>query len=310
MNALVQNADSERVDLSLCVHTTLRHEEYLRYDERLVAIARERLTGIDDLRNAGLIKSYDFGTTVAMYERVGDVTAAEVNMDGRTDAQNDRVSYDEVGVPIPIIQKRWKLGKRQIAASRTRGAPLPTDIMEASARAVIDTCEGMLFNGLPGFTFDGKSIYGYTTHPNRNTVALAGSWAGDNVGTVQADTVAMLKAAYDDNMFGPFTMYVAKDIWANIQRDYNDNKGDKTHLERILAYSDIATVRPGDMLADGNVLLVQLSSNVVDLAVAQDMVNVQWEEHPMDTSFMIYAAMVPRIKADKEGRCGVIHGSA
>ena len=309
MNALVQNADAPRFDLSLLVHSTLRHEEYVKYDERLVAIARERLTGIGDLQSAGLVVDYGFGTEVAMYERVGDTTAAEVNMDGRTDASNDRVTYDEIGVPLPIIQKRWSLGKRQIESSRMRGAPLPTDIMEASVRAVSDTIEGMLFNGLSGFTFDGKSIYGYTTHPDRNTITLSGAWTGASVATIQADTVAMLKAAYADNMFGPFTMYVAKDIWANIQRDYSDEKGDRTHLERILAYSDIAAVRPGDMLASGNVVLVQLSSNCVDLAVAQDMRNVQWEEHPMSTDFMIYAAMAPRIKSDKEGRCGVIHAS-
>lgn len=302
------SVNREQTNVELMVHSTLRHEEYLRYDERLTQLARERLTLADDLRSAGLVVPLGFGTTMSAWERIGDVIEAEVNMDGRTEASKDRVTFDEDSVPIPVISRRWGLAARQIEASRTRGEPLPMSIMEASTRAVMDTIESMIAKGLPNFSFQGKQVYGYTNFPARNTLSLAGSWATSG-STIKADTIKMLQAAYNDNFFGPFTMYVAKDIWANIQDDYSSEKGDRTHMERITAFSDISRVRPADMLPAGNVVLVQLTSDVIDIAVSQDIVNIQWEVMPMSTEYMIYAAMATRLKSDKDGRCGIVHAT-
>jgi hypothetical protein len=43
--------------------------------------------------------------------------------------------------------------------------------------------------------------------------------------------------------------------------------------------------------------------------VAQDIRQLQWSQHPLETDFMIFAAMAPRIKADRDGNCGIVHGS-
>ena len=37
--------------------------------------------------------------------------------------------------------------------------------------------------------------------------------------------------------------------------------------------------------------------------------NIEWQSNPMQSIFKVYTAMAPRIKADKNGSCGVIHGS-
>ena len=308
-NADNVNVNMDRTAIELKVHSTLRHEEFLRYDERLTQLARERLTLAEDIRSAGLVVPVGMGVIMSAWERVGDVIKAEVNMDGRTEASKDRVTYDEDSVPIPVISRRWSLGMRQIEASRTRGEPLPMTIMEASSRAVMDEIESMVANGIPDFSFQGKSVYGYTNFPARNTVTLASSWATSG-STIKSDTINMLNAAYGDNFFGPFTVYVAKDIWANIQDDYSTEKGDRTHMERITAFADITRVRPADSFPNGTVVLVQLTSDVVDMAVAQDIVNIQWEEMPMSTDYMVYAAMATRLKSDKEGRCGIVHATA
>lgn len=309
----VNDASMVGVDVTsgIITNATLRHEEHVRYDDKLVMVARQRLNGIADLQRAGLVVPLGgLGVMLSMYERAGDMTAAAVNMDGMTDSQKDRLTFDEVGVPIPIFHKDWSLNKRQLEASRTRGEPLSTTQVAISTRIVADSLEDCLFNGLPSLVVDGKTIYGYTTHPDRNTVTLSGSgWATATGRDIIGDTKNMLQAAYDDNKFGPFVMYVAKDIWAEIQMDYNDNKGDKTYKERIESFSDISEVKAGDSLPAGHVVLVQMTEDVVDLAVAQDIVNLEWQTNPMQSLFKVYGAMAPRVKADKNGSCGIVHGS-
>lgn len=290
---------------------TLRHEEHLKFDDKLVMIARQRLNGIADLRASGLVVPLGgLGVMLSMYERVGDMTAANVSMDGVTAGEKDRVTFDKKGVPIPIFHKDWSLNRRQLEASRSRGEPLSTTQMAIATRIVADGIENCLFNGMPNLQLDGHTIYGYTTHPDRNVVTLSGSgWAVATGRDVIGDTKNMLNAAYSDNKFGPFVMYVAKDIWAEIQMDYNENKGDKTYKERIEAFADISQVKAGDSLADGQVLLVQMTEDVVDLAVAQDIVNVEWQTNPMQSQFKVYGAMAPRIKSDRNGSSGIVHGS-
>ena len=160
--------------------------------------------------------------------------------------------------------KDWSLNRRQLEASRTRGEPLSTSQIAIATRIVADSLEDALFNGVTNLVVDGRQIYGYTNHPGRNTVSLSGSgWATVAGRDIIGDTKNMLQAAYDDNRFGPFTMYVAKDIWAEIQMDYSTEKGDATFMERILAFSDISSVKAGDSLPEGNVVLVQMTEDVV-----------------------------------------------
>ena len=313
VGTFAQQASAVGVNLEtgVTINATLRHEEHLRYDDKLVKIARQRLNGIADLQRMGLVMPVGgLGVTLSMYERAGDMTAAAINMDGMTDTEKDRLTFDEIGVPIPIFHKDWSLNKRQLEASRTRGEPLSTSQIAIATRLVADSLENALFNGVPNLIVDNRQIYGYTNHPNRNTVSLAGSgWTTSTGRDIIGDTKNMLQAAYNDNMFGMFMMYVAKDIWAEIQLDYNDDKGDKTFKERIESFADISEVKAGDSLPNGNVVLVQMTEDVVDLAVAQDIVNIEWMNNPMQTQFKVYGALAPRVKADKDGRCGVVHAS-
>lgn len=313
-NAFITQANAAGADVlagGVQVNATLRHEEHLMYDQELIMVARERLNGIADLRAMGLVMNLGgLGTMLSMYERSGDMTAAAINMDAVTPSEKDRVSFDQVGVPIPIISKDWSLNKRQLEASRKRGEALSTTQVGIASRIVYDTLEDSLFNGMADLQFDNRSVYGYCTHPQRNTVTLSGTgWANVAGRDIIGDTKNMIAAMYAANRFGPFTMYVAKDIWAEIQMDYNDEKGDKTFKERIEAFADISMVKAGDSLKDGNIVLVELKRDVVDLGLGQDIRNLEWQTDPMQSQFKVYMAAAPRVKADKNGSCGIVHAT-
>ena len=289
---------------------TLRHDEWAEWDTALVDVARERLNAVADLRSRGLVTNLrGLGTTKSFYEQSSDMLAAEVSLDGETKSNADRLTFSEVGVPVPLFHKDFRIGLRQLEASRTRGEPLSTTQVRVATRLVSDALESAVFNGVPGLTVDGMKLYGYTTHPDRNTVSLAGSgWATESGRDVTGDVSKLLAAAYADNYFGPFYLYVAKNVWAAIQGDYAAEKTG-TFMQRIEQYSDIMAVKAGDFLPASNVVLVQMTSDVVDIAVGQDIVAVESDYTRFHTDFKVFAAMAPRIKSDANGNSGVVHGS-
>ena len=289
-------------------NATLRHEEWKMYDTELLKIARQRLTITQDLKNRGLVKNLGgIGTILSMWERSGDMQDATISLDGKTKGLNDRVTFDQVGVPVPVVSADWEVDARHLEASRKLGEPLDTTQMQIATRRVADRIEQMIIEGVPGLTVAGQQIYGYTTHPNRNTGTISSGWQTANGLQIVSNVKDMLQQAYDQNYFGPFVLYVAKDIWANIQTDYSAEKGDNTIKDRIEAFVDIDMVMPGDSLASGTVVMVQLTSDVVDLAIGQDLRNIQWSTEPMATKYKIFSVLAPRVKAEKDGRCGVVH---
>jgi hypothetical protein len=56
------------------------------------------------------------------------------------------------------------------------------------------------------------------------------------------------------------------------------------------------------------VLLVQLTSDVVDLPVGQDITTVEWDtKGGLQMHFKVMAAMAPRMKSDANGNTGIVH---
>lgn len=289
---------------------TLRKDEFLMLDEAVIKIAEERLIGVADLMGRGLTTnlSNGLGTTVFQWETQSGMTAAELNMDGVTAGEGDRVTYNLNSMPLPIIHKDFFITRRALEASRTRGEPLDVSNAEAAARQVAELAEDLLFNGA-SLTFGGGSLQGYRTATNRNTVTLTQNW-DDSAKTGEemlADVISMISAANADFMFGPYMLYVPGLYWTQLQEDFKANS-DRTILERIRAVAGIIDVKPADALPPNNVLLVQMSTDVVKEVVGLQPTVVQWEAHGgMRINFKVMAIMVPRIASDANSRSGIVH---
>ena len=287
---------------------TLSHEDYIKWDTKMVDVARRRLNVVQDFATYGLVdNNYDLGDIVAKYEKLSNMTSANISMDGVTAPERDRLVFTEAGVPIPIFHKGFQLNERQILASQRKpGQNLPTTQLTTTTRLVAEQVDNMFWNGVPSIVEDSTQVYGFTNHPNRITKTASATW--NTTGTPIADVEDMLRLAYADNFFGPFVLYVSKDRWSTIQGDYSSEKGDRTYKERIEAFSDIESVRPGDGLADGTCVLVQMTEENVELKVAQDFVNFeQPQTNVMQHDFAVMAAMAVCLKATSENKLGVVH---
>jgi uncharacterized linocin/CFP29 family protein len=291
---------------SLRTNALLRHEEWLELDRAVVDVARQTLVGIADLRQYGLVQPLGgLGTLLSGYEQMSDMTDANVDMSGVVPGEEDRDGFNMVSVPVPITHKDFRINIRTLEASRRLGDGLDVTQAQVATRKVSEMLESMLFNGST-IKVNANSIYGYTTHPSRNTGSATGDFG--TISNIYSTVLAMMNALMQDGYYGPYGFYASPNQYADMLQVYSDGSG-QSALQRILAnLPQVKFIKPAIKLADGALVMPQLSRDVVDIAVAQDIVNVQWsEEGGMTSRFKVMAAMAPRIKSDAEGHSGIAH---
>lgn len=289
----------------------LRKDEWKRYDDKVIEIARQRLVGVGDLISRGLSFPIEnaLGVTQIEWEGMTDMTDPEISMSGVTEGERDRLTFALHSVPLPIVHKDFRLNVRHLEASRRLGQSLDTTQAAMSTRLVSEKLESILFNGAPSTVVLGSTIYGYTTAPNRNTGTLAASWeTGTTTGTsILDDTIAMITALQADHMYGPYGFYVTVAAYNHLLEDFKASS-DKSILSRLLEIPDVEFVKPSSNLATGAVVAVQFTSDVVDLVDGMQPQMVQWEEQGgMVQLFKVMAIMVPRVKSTESGQSGIAH---
>ncbi len=286
-------------------NTVLRKDEWKELDERVVEVARMRLNGIQDLRAAGLVLPLGgLGTTITEYEKMSFMEDAEVTMDLEAQVDEDRVEYTLISLPVPVFQKNFRLSLRVMEASRRLGRSLDTSMAEVAARLVIEQAESALFGGVSTINVNNQAVLGYTTETNRNT-GSSSDWG--TVGNIQTAALAMVAAAEADNYFGPYIMYAAKTQYGQTRINISTDN-EKTAMGRMLdAIPTITALKPADRLTDGVIVLVQMTRDVVDMAVGADIQTIEWNPTPFTAMFKVFMAYTPRPKSNEDGGSGIVH---
>ena len=298
---------------SLVTNATLRKDEWKQYDEAALQMSTERLVGISDLLSRGLTYniSNGLGTTVLEYEDVSDLQAAQMSMDAVTRGTNDRPEFDINYLPLPIIHKDFQSNIRVLNASRTTGQPLDTTTAGLAGRKVAELLEQYLFQGASTYTYGGGTLYGYMDSPTRNTGSLTANWddsaaTGD---TILTDVRAMKQALIDAKHYGPYVLYIPTNFETAIDDDFKANS-DKTIRQRLLEINGISDVKVADKLTDDNVIMVQMTSDVVRLVVGLPVTTVEWQtEGGMIFHYKVMTIQVPQVRADQDDNSGIAHWS-
>jgi uncharacterized linocin/CFP29 family protein len=290
---------------------TLRYDEWKDIDRSVVQVARQRLVGIGNLISRGFVHNLgSIGNTISLWQRGSDITGAQVNMSGVARGDRDSPEFDTAAVPVPVVFKDFEINMRRLASSRLMGESLDTTMSDLASKVVAETSEDMLFAGR-AIQVDGATIYGYANHPDRNTVALSVQWTNalKTGPQILADVQAMLALLRADLRFGPYTLYIPAGYEGKLDDDFNPGTSDtRTIRQRILALEGIAEIKVADRLAAHNVLCVEMSKEVADIAIAQDITTVQWQTMgQLQESYKVMAVWAPRVKSDFEGRSGIAH---
>jgi len=264
---------------------------------------------VDDLISRGLTYNLPnaLGTTRIEWEQISDFTDAEISMSGVKEGEADRPGFNLTSMPIPIIHKDFHINIRALETSRRFGQPLDTTMAGLATRKVAEKIESILFNGVSVASTNG-TIYGYLNAPNANTGSLTtGGWdAVAATGTlIVQDVLAMMAALQADHMYGPYGIYVPLSYWSKLSDDYKANS-DRTTLERIMAIPGISFIKVSENLTPDVAIMVQLTSDVVQMVVGMQPTLIEWESHGgMVSNFKVMAIMVPRFRNDYLNQSGI-----
>lgn len=299
-------------------NAVLRRDEWKALDAAIMEPSRYRLGGVDDLISKGLVYNLGngLGTTVLEWHDVSEAAEAELTMDALSRGKGDRVVYQHNYLPIPIIHVDYEINARLLEVSRRMGNPLDTTMAERAARRILEKMENMLFTDTT-YSFgetDSRSrnrIYSYINFPDRNTLSIGTHWDDltTNIGTTIVGQVLEMKQMSMDNYhYGPWQLYIPSKYETLIDKDYDTTTPGTTIRERIMKISGISNIKVVDTLPADNVLLVQMTPDVVRLVRGMGMQNVQWaEEGNMVTKFKVMTIQVPQIRSDQNGKCGIVH---
>jgi uncharacterized linocin/CFP29 family protein len=292
---------------------TLRHEEWKVFDDALVQEATIRLVAVGDLIAGGLVRpvANSLGKMVFGYEQETLFDAATTSLDGRSRTPDDRVEFQLKQLPLPITHKDFNLNLRQLSASREKGEALDTTAVRQAGRVCAEQLEYMLFRGGP--TFGGMAIYGYTTHPDRNTHAFDSGKSWDDASKTGAsfvlDVLQMISIAQGDRFFGPYTIYVPTIAGVNLSADYNPGTANtQTIKERLLKIEGLSAIRVADQMVPAQVVMKQDTIDVAAWVQGEPLQTVQWDEDGgFDINFKAFAIGVPLIRSTASGKSGVVH---
>jgi len=295
--------------------TTLRQYDWKIMDKAIVKAATPRLKAVADLRAQGLTYNIPNGMskTVLETETVSDLNDAQITMDALQKGPADRPVFEVSALPLPIIHYDFHYSARQIEASRNGGSPLDTTTAELAGRKVAEMAEKLLLGkATPAtYTFGGGSITGYTNFGSVMTKTITSpatsGWVGS---TIVTEVLAARQQSYNAYHYGPFMLYTGPSWDAYLDQDYSSSKGDNTVRERLAKISGIMGVKTLDYLSGYEMLLVQMTSNIVRSVEGMDITTVQWSsDGGFQINFKVMAIIVPQLRADQNSRTGIVYMS-
>lgn len=292
---------------------TLRRDEWKQLDDAILAASRYRLGGIDDLVSNGLTFNLGnaMGTTVLEYHDINDAMEANLSMDGATRGLGDRVVYGTNYLPIPIIHVDFEINLRVLEASRRGGSPLDTTSIEMATRRVYEKLESMLFTDTT-YSFGTGTIYSYLNQTYRNQVTLSLAWdnASKTGAQILADVLNMKQASIDAKHYGPWMLYIPTAYEKKLDDDYSTSYP-KSIRQRILEISGIKGIKTIDTLTADNVLMVQMTSDVVRLVRGMGVQAIEWQtEGKFVTKYKVITIQVPQVRSDQSHNSGIVHLAA
>lgn len=299
----------------MVVNSLLREDEWQEVDRAVLEAARYPLKFVNMLRSRGLTQPLGgLGTLSSAWYASSAVTAAQVNMTGRSIAERDLPDLKQVGVPVPVIFKDFVVGERMLLASRNQGDGIDVTAAAETSRVVAEQIENIFINGA-GVTLNGMNLFGVRNHPNRNTdtVTNYGGGAWSTITNIVPSVNGMINAAMNTGKhYGPYTLFLSTTQYNLAGNSYFTDGSGQTPLDRLRNLATIEAVEhlPVDVLPAGEILMIEMSRGVIDAGIALDLQVREWASGDgLESHFKIMAVMTPRVKARYDNKSGIVHAT-
>lgn len=299
----------------------LPERSQLLLDRAVVAVGTDRLQLTKDVMDAGLTFNLSDPLSVTQIEwnasnKVGNARRV---MSPETRGENYKPDLLPFRLPIYLTISQFELDIRTLRMSERVGLPLDTANIMSGTRAVNENIEDAFINGAT--TLDGQDLKvagysapGIATLSTAETQALTlAAWTTAPVGaTVYAQTQLMINKLIANKKFGPYRLYVGTAVGSAMDADYDTVSASRglTIRERLLKIPALQAVVTVDFMPATKVVLVQMTSDVLDVVVGQPPTIIPWTSASGFTFYnMIMAIMVPRVKQDYNGKTGICIGT-
>lgn len=312
--------------------TSLRIRDWIQMQSAVEMAARARLRAWGDLASSSTVGGFNAMAKMTYeYEAMNDPGFANVDMDGITSGQQDSPLFKLRSIPLPITHSDFSFSERRLMISENSDTPLDTVMFEAAGRRIAETVEQTLIGTLTGpiagyqsagygahDSTTGSQVYGYTNYPYRLTKTNVTTPTGSNPNATVADVLAMRNQLYAVNRYGPYMLYHSTDWDLYMDNDYAFTNGSNwasdpttTLRDRLRRIEGIQDVRRLDYLTSTfTFLMVQLSSDTAQAIVGMSPQVVQWDSKGgMQKNFKVMAILVPLLKADYTGSCGILQAT-
>lgn len=319
-------------------NTTLRKEEWIHIDQKVLMANRTPLIAWKDLAAAATVSGFDgMSHTTYEYEAMSDPGEAMISMSGLVDGRNLAPDFGLSSIPIPIIHVDWYLDLRRLNVSRNRGTPLNTTLGDAAGARIGEAVEDMVIGRRVGPQFGtvttgptahrdsstvGSKIWGYTNFPMRQTKTDLTVPTGSNPQATLDDVLEMRDMLYEQDFSGPFMVYHSTD-WDRYMDDDHGQIGtgssygfapSKSLRQRLKEIDNIADVRRLPRLkASTNpftLIMIQLTPQVAEAVNAAQIRTQQWEtKGGWQLNFRTWAMQVPLLKYDYNENMGLVHAT-
>lgn len=320
----------EQIESEFRVLAPLQDKAQVVMDQAVVKVGLQRLTVAADILAAGLTYNLTDPLSVTQLEwnSINKVGAAQRTMSPSARGENKMPITLPNRLPIYLTTDKFELDIRTLKMSQRVGTPLDTNLVEQCTRSVNEAIEDAIINGAT--TLDGVALTdaGYTAPgllnaPNAETQTLtAAAWTTVPVGlTVFNEVMSMIGKLQANKKFGPFRLYVGTQVSNALDSDYDTTNPSRglTIRERLLKIDQLQAIRVADLITSGNgaspsignkVVLVQMTSDVVDMVVGQSPTVIPWTSLDGFTIHnLVMAIMIPRVRSDYNGDSGICVGT-
>jgi len=264
------------------------------------------MAGVEDLRSRGLVHDIgSIGHAMSQYEDISEMGESNLSMRMSDMGNFERLELNPHLVPLVFAYKDYSFDLSELEAARYDGRSLDLTHAVAAQRSVAYDMERLLFNGSTQFTADGVPLYGYTTQPQR-AIGTVPVWT--TPGNVFDGVSTIYGALIDRDRPGPFGVYMSRNLWRLAHQKVGVDNAQTALAQVMPNFPDIVVWRRTFALPDNTIVMVELDSQTVDLAVRLDVTNIPWGPMaPLRQNVRVIGSTVGRIKFQQDGRLGVAH---
>lgn len=297
--------------------------------DSILRVGRRGTVLFADLLDAGLVVPLPgwLGVTEYTQRRMDFEVNAQRTMELDVRGERQMPDFNEFTVPIWATWADNSIGIREREKMKRGNINFDGTWVEAATYKINRNFEDQAWNGLTNkqgglIKINGNTAPGVLTSPT-NTFEFTGSnpsWthASKKGSEILADVqgmAAMMEGEGDLNEFpGPYTLYVNTAYNNALNDNYSDGTTtfDMTIRQRLqmLEFGGAPLrIRPAYMLGADQVVMIQLTSDNIDVILGQQPSDFTWlQNNGLRQFYMVLGCAVVRVKTNYFGRSGIVVG--